>query len=244
MVARGSDYWMSPQLLQKLEQQPPPNVEVRKAKLTLGGKQIPVFAVVARNSTTSYDEESGVLLHHTNGQINTKLVELRQRKLPWLEGRPPAWLGRTKQFTYTGALRSAQQPDMQVTQTIDVLGLGPNTLVGKGSAVAGNAGNSPPEERFIVSGSSQTDGYWLPPLDLKDLKQGQLIDEDRVVNARVTVGGIGRAAYGRNVVTIVEDAPGYSVISDFELETGILLMRTQAFKSFGMQITLSLTGLR
>lgn len=248
--ASVGEYWISPQALQRAAQQPVPGINVQQGQMQANGKNTTVFVVDSQQMGKGvYDAQSGILITSQSAQATQDLVEMRQRKLPWVEGRPPSWLAKTKQLTYSGQMMM-NQPGMppqggSITARYDILGAGANMLAMKRSIVFDQGGmQQPGPEAIMVSGASQTMGLWVPPLALRQLRQGQLLDEDKSTGARLSVSQVGKMPYGRNAATIVEESPSFVMYADYELETGILLLSTFVDKSSGVTIQQTFTDRR
>lgn len=248
--AGAGEYWVSPQALPRMAQQPPAGMRVQQGQMPFNGKNVAVFVVESQLMGRSvYDAQSGILLKNEGPQSSQELMDMRERKLPWVEGRPPSWLAKTKQLTYSGQMRM-NQPGMpgqaaNVMARYDVIGVGANMMATKRSIVFEQGGmQQAGPEAVMVFGASQAMGVWVPPLGLKQLRQGQVLDEDRPTGAKLSVSQVGRTQYGRNAATIVEESPAYVMYADYELETGILLYSTFVDKLSGTSIQLSFTDRR
>lgn len=184
-----------------------------------------------------YEESTGILLFMIQSERRgiadsftatgvLKFVQRRDRKLPWAEGRPPMWLATFGAYEFTGnaTMESGgfDPISLPVSATCIREKVGANFITYKVRPGQQQAG-VPTQEIERSSGPTQVGGLWLPPLELKKLKQGQRCDRDPITGAQVYVSFVGRTDYGRKVVTIIEEADGYLMGGDYEIETGILL---------------------
>jgi hypothetical protein len=74
-----------------------------------------------------------------------------------------------------------------------------------------------------VAGIAQIGSLFLPPASLKALKQDQVIDADEVVGSETNVTGVDDVN-GTTVVTITETAPGFTLMTMYDADTGKLLL--------------------
>jgi hypothetical protein len=246
--ASAAEYWINPDVLKQTLAHPPQGIDASAAQLEINGKQVQTIRLKnAQGITYDYDPASGALIMLRSaaapGQqgISMTLLDMRQRKLPWAEGRPPSWLSKTKRYTYSGSME-AQNGAMQFSMTYDVVGAGPNAINVKRTMQAGPGGPPADVVPSMVMGPTQFGGLFLPPLALKQLKQGQPLDEDKTLGTRMKVEFVGKTDYGRNVVTILEENEGYAQYCDYELETGILLLATVENKTAGQSAQIMLVG--
>lgn len=179
-----------------------------------------------------YELERGILVNYvsrtrtdnTDAGATHKLLNVRKRTMPWFEGRPPAWIFKTKSLTYSGAstmrIPYGQPMSQPFRVTLPVTHRGANFIACK------LANQQPGQNSYMVSGPSMGSGLWVPPLGIRNLKQGQVLDKDPIAKSQTFVHFVGRSNYGRNIVTISEKGTGFSWFADFELETGAMLKST------------------
>ncbi len=185
----------------------------------------------------AYEEETGLLLYYSNAPMKnlesgrqvvalTRFAGRRDRQLPWAMGRPPAWLTRIGSYTFSGAwtveIAGVPPMPMRFSSTVLLDSVGANYVTLKAAPEPGTPGGA--EGGAVrVAGPTQTGGLWLPPLEIRKLRAGMVVDRDDLLGATVQIGYVGPSNYGRNIVSIAEDAAGYTLIFDYEIETGILL---------------------
>lgn len=261
-------YWLHPQTLQQIIKNPPAGQKISGGLVEINGKQVNAVRVQqgeaakdGQETTIYYDPQSGIALQILTKSVGsgmtqtsyTILADTRERTLPWKMGRPPSWLSKYKRYTYTGGISmqmqgAPQMPATPLTAVAEVIEVGANYLAMKQTVQVGNlmgGGNQQPiVVPCVVHGAGQLGSCYLPPMELKQLRQGQVLDEDKVLNSKISVIGVGQTQYGRNVVTIAEDSPGFASYYDYELETGMLLASAYQNKTLNQTIQVILTGLQ
>jgi hypothetical protein len=73
----------------------------------------------------------------------------------------------------------------------------------------------------VVSGPNQVGAFWIHPDVLRQLRPGQLLDQDETIGTRVEVGPI-----GNGLVAINEIGPAHSYSFGYELSSGALAAET------------------
>lgn len=261
--AAACDFWIHPQQLANMLRAAPGGMKVNQAPLDLNGRQVQAIRVQAGDANAPgggsqtvnyYEPQSGVLLQQqtraagVQGAQNSvmTMVDMRERKFPWAMGRPPSWLAKFRKYTYSGNMQfilpgsDIQVPPTPITISYDIINNGPNYIVARQTIQ--NQGQV--AQATQVFGPTQFSSVYIPPLALRQLQQGQVVDEDKVLGTRTVVSGIGQAPYGRNVATIIEDGPGYTQICDYELETGIMLGTVVHNKVLNQVAQVALTEIR
>jgi len=178
-----------------------------------------------------------------------EFLSIRERKLPWIEGRPPAWIFKTKRLVFEGS-RTISSPggypfQSGIRYTLDKSAQGPNFIAGQ---LKMEQEGVQPQMSFVVSGASSASGFWLPPLGLQEVARNFRgaeveIDADPVTGARTAVVFTGVAPHGRNVVTLREQTGGYASWSDYEVETGILIQWTTQIHALFTSVQVFFAGL-
>ena len=263
-AASAGEYWVHPDVLAKtfrsLGEDGP--WKAFKGPFEVNGRKIPAIQFVTGGgpkdlSRTSlvYEEATGIMLSAITSQRRNvsdslhatgvhQFLARRDRKLPWAMGRPPKWLATLVAFQYSGSrmmeIDGAPAGQLPVSLLLTREQVGTNFVVLKMQEQDQRGGGAPLGVR--VSGPTQVGGIWLPPLDIRKLRQGQVCDVDEVTQTRTFVGYVGPTQYGRQVVTIVEQSPGYELYMDYELSTGILLVVTLKDKMLSMSMQVGFSG--
>jgi hypothetical protein len=259
----GGEFWVDPGVLKKAYENHSrgDTWQVARGPMTVGGQSVQVMSFKAGGGKTDrseltyiFDEASGILVTqttrirkpdmswHLSGY--SRFLSMRQRNLPWAEGRPPAWLARISAYEYSGSqvweIPGTPPNPIPVRLNFVRQKVGPNYVVLQARVPGASTGGTPPPQ--LVSGPTMVGGLWLPPLKISALRANQVIDEDPVTREKVYVQFKGRTQYGRNVVTIVSEAAGYITYADYEIETGMLLLMTSKDRVLNMSVQLKFTG--
>ena len=81
--------------------------------------------------------------------------------------------------------------------------------------------------------------YWWDPATLATLSAGQVLDTDPITNLTVTVTSVDRGQLGP-VVTITSQVPGTTLVSNYDVTTGVLLGQAINVASSGTSVQLGL----
>ncbi len=250
------EFWAHPEVLRRAAEYltGSPGWEVQRGPFEGGGRKVEAVSFTRQGdeglsiSRFVYEAETGLALlidKSSRTQIRGDWQTLavfeylgrRERKLPWIEGRPPSWLGKCRRLVFEGrrvtAVPGSPEYANPARSVFEISGHGLNCLFGRQSVE--QQGSGPGQPVFMVSGGSGTGGFWLPPLALREIDRAfsgteMEIDADPWTGARTAIVFKGQAPHGRNVITVLDQTPAYRSWSDYEIETGILVhMTTQVY---------------
>jgi hypothetical protein len=253
--------WVNPDLLRQVEASGYGDLQVLRGDYVLDGVSYRALSFVSNAAgayqASTYDTASGLLLRtntstegagapvhgpldNPQGNVqlsNTRLVGVRQRTLPGIDAAAPDWVAAGPTLSYRGECTIINPLDpgsgpwvypMQMTVT---LGEGGRTWATFASHTVIDLGGSPqPTDATGVTGS--TGLYWYDPATLSTLGAGQLLDEDPVTGARVTVAAADAGGSG-SVVTLVTEMNGVTLRLGYDVGSGVL---------GSLEITQSVTG--
>lgn len=243
--------WVNPEALQAVLATGYQGLQILRGDYVLGGNTFPAISFVS-NATGAYqsstfDMESGVLLATNtstegagspvrgplddpqgNVQLSyTRLADVRQRSVPGLSAPVPWWVATTPQLVYTGSYTATNPMDPQAgpwvypMETTVSFGEGGQTWATFSSRTVIDLGGSQrPTDAAGVTGP--TGLYWYDPSTLATMNPGDLIDEDPVTGARITVESVGPGATA-TVVSIFTEMNGVTVRLGYDAGTGVLV---------------------
>ncbi len=158
------------------------------------------------------------------------LADVTDVAIPWGNEAPPPWVGTFRQLSYEGeqiseavAARFTHQRRVSATLTPTARGRGwlryrqTVTLESLPGMLPGQ------EQQQGACGNASIGGLWIPPAGLARLRPGQVIDNNPLIGARVTVGDVGPQG-----VTLVETGPRHRVECAYDTRTGVLMALTIA----------------
>ncbi|MCU0274124.1 MAG: hypothetical protein MUE34_12910 [Acidimicrobiales bacterium] len=233
----GADYWLHPDVLATVEEVVSPSLKILRMPYTIDGREFSSLWIQSlgddANLTWVYDLDSGILLHTASATTGppiagpvaagegregntfltqSTLVDVRDLDLPWADGTAPSWVGTTSRLQYEGF------------STVSVLG-DPSVMLGSSLAVERRSSGtdwvryrmarttsstvSPSVTEYLerVEGSAMVGALFLPVEELAGLVPGQVLDQDPVTGAVVSVVSV-EPITGSFVVTIREEGPG------------------------------------
>jgi len=242
----GSEYWVEPQRLRRIAEDLSKDKKDNEVSVTRGpyrrGGEIrqAIHIQLKQRGLWVYEESTGLLLHLSRSAVTPfgimpvmrlDFVRRRDRSLPWKMGRPPDWLFKLRRYVYRGEqiqrLPGTTGASVPLAIYSVVQEKGENWIIYEQTTRTEGPFPTPigPPVTY-VSGPTQVGGLWLPPLNLKDLRQGQVLDEDPDTRTRLSVVHVGPTDYGRNVVALAEEGLGQRLTMHYEIETGVLLIAT------------------
>lgn len=153
-----------------------------------------------------------------------RFKSIRQLNLPWNGGAMPDWVGRTRSLTYEGTktanVTAAGVYSFPITARLIFQQTGPGWLKYiQHGALIGPAGMPPSEGQFErVVGTSQVGGLWIPPGVLRQLRPGQVLDQDQYSHMRLRVRGVDSSG-----VHLIEEGPRASRAYTYNIQNGMLV---------------------
>jgi hypothetical protein len=243
--------WVNPDALRQVLATGYGDQMVLHGRYVLGGTTYDAISFVAQSSgayqSSTYDLASGALLSTNastkgadspihgpndnpqgNNQLSlSRLAGVRQRTLPGAGAPPPSWIASGQHLTYSGTYTQVNPADpgagpwaypMQSTITFGEVGSTWAAFTSRTVIEVNGAGQ--PTEGAGVTGS--TGLYWYDPATLAMMSPGDLIDEDPITGARVTVESVDPAGSG-TVVTLATAMNGVTVRAGYDRDTGALL---------------------
>ena len=207
-------------------------------------------ALLATNSSTK-GADSPVTGNNDNPQGNnqlalTKLAGVRQRALPGMGTPPPGWVVPGKQLTYRGTYTQVNPADpgagpwvypMQSAITFNEVGSSWSSFASQ--TVIEVNGQGQPSQGAGVTGSIGL--YWYDPASLAAMSPGDVLDEDPITGARVTVESVDPAGSG-TLVTLTTAMNGVTMRAGYDRDSGALLTLELAQAVTGGTIQLQLEG--
>ena len=230
--AGGEGYWRSPAALAATKDRAKGDETVVRLSYPLDGKTYNAIRTTfkATNSTTqqTYDLDSGVLLSYgfngTGANGTTQVVQMlfkgaRQLRLPWTGERPgPDVTGlRSLSFNgqYTTAVDNAYASTWSMTQDWNITKVDAASvqLEQNTTLMIGNTNPSESKTTLTVGLAS----LWVDPKVLGTLRTGQVLDDDPITHARVSILG---TQNGMLVIGEKNEIQGGAV--GYDMRTGII----------------------
>jgi hypothetical protein len=236
--AGGGDWWVHPNVLNKVAETQQPDFIILRMDQDIAGVIHRVLRVqrqdaVSRNAV-SYDLDTGLLVYKAGmvkakgGVLYTQMYFKRDRQLqvPWAAEALPRWITPGRRLEYAG------------TYTADVLGSGSYSfplaavvrilvrdarwfLYEQAVTLTGTTGEPPTVETNVLAGGAGS-GISMAASTLQGLRQGQLIDTDDITGATLSVSFVGTGADSRPQVTL-RSAVGHVSWSEitYDVVTGV-----------------------
>ena len=260
--------WIAPVILDQLQTGSLGGLLVLRGAYPLHGTTYQAVSVVnptpGAYSSQTYDTLTGVLLASTTntagavspvqlpGQAPTqgasqltisRFVSIRQLTTPGIGSMAPPWVATSPGLSYAGEYRWANPLDPSsgsfsapMTADVSFTGHGPTwATYGLRTQVA-TPGATPGDSTGVSSG---TGAYWWDPTALAGFTPGQVLDTDPVTTLTVWVTAVDRGQAGP-VVTITSQVPGTSLVSNYDVATGVLLGQAIDVASSGTSVQLGL----
>lgn len=257
-----ADYWVHPKLLAGATEFHTPQFFMLKGNYDLFGTAVPSLCIVTRKpdfySSQAFDLKSGLLVASTvssqgkvagvrlpgedpprgNKSITvTRLINVRQMKLPGLDGANPDWAMRVKRMRYVGQVTIAVPGAVTVqgpAQVVATFGERGTSWAHYTTDLQFNIGGLPQQ----VPGdgiASPMGGFWIDPAAYRDVKPDQVLDDDPITHIRTRVS---RVQAGR--ISVVVEGPGVGTESIYDATNGMLLAfsitRPTAYQTFQFQL--------
>jgi hypothetical protein len=197
----------------------------------------------AAYASYTYDRDTGLLLSSTTTTAGatspvtepgqpppvgntymtiTRLIGMRQRTVPGLDGTNPDWLARSNQLPYAGDHNTVSTIDpssMNVTSPMQL-----KVTFGQGGRnwapyTAQSVIQQPGFQPTTGTGVTGTSGlYWIDQRALAGMTAGQVLDQDPLTTEQLAV-----AATDSATVTLTSKLPGVSVTNTYDRASGVLL---------------------
>jgi hypothetical protein len=207
-------------------------------------------ALLSTNSSTKGDD-SPITGPNDNPQGNnqlslTRLAGVRQRALQGMGTPPPTWVASGKQLAYSGTWTQVNPADpsagpwvypMQSTITFGEVGSTWAAFTSRTTIEVNGTGQ--PTDGAGVTGS--TGLYWYDPATLAAMSPGDLVDEDPITGARITVDSVEPAGSG-TLVTLATAMNGVTVRAGYDRDSGALMTLEVVQAVTGGTIRLQLVG--
>jgi len=167
---------------------------------------------------------------------------MRQLNLPWIGGDMPDWVARTRSLTYEGTKTSnvtaAGVYSFPITARLIFQQTGPGWLKYiQHGALIGPPGMPSSEGKVErVVGTSQVGGLWIPPAALRQLRPGQVLDQDQYSSMQLRVQGIDGSG-----LHLVEEGPRAQRGYTYNMQNGMLIAYSDSKKLDMVTETNSLT---
>ena len=271
-AAVADGLWIHPAELARLEREGLPGMIVARGPYQIGettydtlsfwsevgrGRFSYTYAVdtgllVAANTSTAGATSPFRVANEDPPQGNTqltmsRLVGVRQRSLPGLDGTRPDWLATGRQLRYAGTYNWINPIDpssgnltypMEHVATVGDVGtdwaaLSTRTLVPQLAL-----------DNTVNGITGPTGLYWYAATGLATMTAGQQLDSDPVTGERVNVTFVGGDGSGRNVVVIESQLPGVSSRAVYDLSNGVLTAYDISQASTGTTVSLQLQEMR
>jgi hypothetical protein len=260
--------WVNPEALRQVLTTGYGDLMVLHGPYVLGGTTYDAISFVAQSSgayqSSTYDLASGALLSTNsstkgadspvhgpfdnpqgNNQLSlTRLAGVRQRSLPGSGAPPPAWVATTPQLAYSGTYTQTNPADSSagpwvypMRSTIAFGEIGSTWAAFTSHTVIDVDGYEQPTDGGGVTGS--TGLYWYDPATLASMSPGDVLDEDPVTGARISVESVAPGASGP-LVTLTTAMDGVTVRAGYDGESGALLALEIAQAVTGSTIRLQL----
>jgi hypothetical protein len=258
--------WINPTLLRDLQTSGYAGQQILRGPYAVNGSMFDSVSFVSRApgayQDSTFDAASGVLLK-TNSSVEgagspvhgpldepqgnvqmsyTRLVGVRQLTVPGLGAAVPSWVASTPSLAYTGTCTVVNPMDpsaifswpMQTTVTFDSVGQTWASFTSQSTVNFG--GYQQPSESKGVTGA--TGAYWYDPQTLATFTDGQVLDEDPVTGATVTVESASPA--GGGLVTLTTEMNGGTVRLGYDSASGVLVTFETTQTTTGTTIQLQL----
>jgi hypothetical protein len=251
LPAAGSDYWLHPDVLAQVDEVVSDSLKILRMPYAIGDEEFASIWFQSLgdrgNYTWVYDLDSGVLLHTASATegppitgpvaqgegregstflTQSTLVNVRDLALPWVGDSAPSWIGEVSRVDYEGTLTvnvTGSPIYLGMALTVDLQSFGTDWARYQfARTMWSDVTPSVTEYMERVDGPGQVGALWLPTDHLGSLSPGDLLDEDPVTRAVVTVEAV-EATDSGFTVTIRESGPGEVSDLVYDGASGLLL---------------------
>jgi hypothetical protein len=258
----GGAWWIHPTELAKLETMRLENIIILVGKYTLNGTRYDSisFASLRPDSYHSYtyDKKTGRLLTSTTKSVSgvvpgqtqspTELTVaifagVRQRNMPGITGRNPAWVARTNKLQYQGTYEWVNPRDPTTGNVSCPMNM--TLALTKGgdrwsTFSADTSIQSPCAWNFKGTGITASTGlYWWDVSALKGMRANKVLDEDPVTKERIVVKGV-ETRSSHKVVIIESSLAGIKTTTAYDQAGGALLSYKVEIAANGTTVQLDL----
>jgi hypothetical protein len=263
----GGDWWLSPQVLARVENARGPGFRILRMPYVVQNTTFNAirFQVTASGfNAWNYDLETGILLHMGTSSIGTvsgprpvgegpatgttmitlaRIMSVRTPTLPWASSPAPDWVGRTRVLRYEGQVTisvpgASTLAPARISVTFERQSGGRNW----GRYIQAISSPLGSQRTVRVAGPAQVGGLWVHPSVLRQLRSGQVLDTDSITSEVVSVGQIGRTPQGHEVVGIRRSASGFRTDAYYSLQDGVLVSVVQDAPTAYMHSEVTLVG--
>ena len=256
--------WVHPSLLQDLVTSGYDDQLILRGPYTLGGKVYDTVSFLYRGpgswQDSTYDGATGALLA-TNTRVEgnpspvhgpfddpqgnvqlsyTRLAGVRNVIVPGLGAPVPGWVAPSSTLTYSGSATVVNPMDpsavfswpVQATVTFGEVGATWATFTSH--SVVDYGGYQQPTDSAGTTGS--TGVYWYDPSSLATMQTGQVLDQDPITGASVTVDSADGGA-----VSLLTEMNGASLRLGYDSASGALVTMETTNSTTGITLQLQLT---
>jgi hypothetical protein len=256
--------WVHPSLIQDLLTTGYGDQMILRGPYTLGGNVYDTVSFLSRGEgsyqDSTFDAASGALLA-TNTRVEadpspvhgpldepqgnvqlsyTRLAGVRNVSVPGIGARVPSWVAPSRTLTYSGSVTVVNPMDpsavfswpVQATVTFGEVGATWATFTSH--SVADYGQYQQPTDSSGTTGS--TGVYWYDPSSLATMQTGQVLDEDPITGARVTVD----SAEPGGLVSLLTEMNGASLRLGYDSASGALVTMDTTNSTTGITLQLQL----
>lgn len=230
--------WANPAALARADRFQDRSTQVLKMPQPIGGHTYKGirFHYVGETAVddTVYDLDTGLLLFYQHVGLSadrrsTLLVQMtfagrHQVELP-ADPAAPGWLGETEPLQYQGAtvVQLPGSPVFPMPTQVQVRKTGGGARWGK-YEVAQQAQGQLPGTKEIYCGAAGIGGEpWMSPALLRDLRAGQVLDQDPQLKVTTSVAQVTPGPGGAEMVVISQEGPGFRRLHGYDRATGRML---------------------
>jgi hypothetical protein len=258
--------WVHPSLLADLVTSGYEDQMILRGPIALAGVQYEGVSFLYRGpgswQDSTYDAATGVLLA-TNTRVEgqpspvhgplddpqgnvqlsyTRLVSVRQVSVPGLGAPVPPWVAQARTLTYSGTVLIVNPMDpsarftypVETTVTIDQVGSCWATF--SSHSVIDYGQYQQPSDATGTTGPTGT--YWYDPGSLASFQVGQVLDQDPVTGAQVTV----QSADPGGIVSLLTQMNGASLQLGYDSASGVLVSMLTTNNTTGITLQVQLVS--
>ena len=259
--AGANNIWIHPAGLKAMLADAGPGRNMSRVPFTIGNQNYNAvvlhFHSPGSNHYWVWDEATGILLKSSSivvvnaspGSVDagktTKIMRttfagMRALKLPWLNVKPPAWTGEFSALDYQGStimnIAGANQGPFPLQMSLVACRRGPGWTE-TALRIAANPGTPPAPEVKTLNSIYSLMGCYVPPEGLRELRTGQVLDQDPATGFTCTVTGASQLPDGTKVVVIREAGKAHAVDCGYDVNTGTLVFYRKSEQLAGMTST-------